>query len=63
MFDFSAERVTRSVDESLKRLGVDYVDLIQVHDMEFAPSVEIIVNETLPALQKVICCCCKKCYE
>lgn len=53
MFDFSAERVTRSVDESLKRLGVDYVDLIQVHDMEFAPSVDIIVNETLPALQKL----------
>lgn len=25
----------------------------QVHDMEFAPSLDIVVNETLPALQKV----------
>ena len=53
MFDFSAERVIKSVDESLERLQVDYVDLIQVHDMEFAPSLDIIINETLPALQKV----------
>lgn len=30
MFDFSAERVTRSVDESLSRLGLQYVDIIQV---------------------------------
>ena len=51
-FDFSAERVTRSVDESLARLGVDYVDFIQVHDMEFG-SIEQIVTETIPALRKV----------
>lgn len=51
-FDFSARRVTRSVDESLARLGVDYVDFIQVHDMEFG-SVEQIVTETIPALRKV----------
>lgn len=30
MFDFSAERVTRSVDESLQRLGLSYIDIIQV---------------------------------
>jgi len=51
-FDFSAARVTRSVDESLARLGVDYVDFIQVHDMEFG-DVDQIVNETIPALQAV----------
>ncbi len=51
-FDFSAERVTRSVDESLARLGVDYVDFIQVHDMEFG-SIEQIIHETIPALRKV----------
>src|SRR5436190_20863802 len=28
-FDFSAEAVTRSVDESLKRLGLAHIDLIQ----------------------------------
>lgn len=51
-FDFSAQRVTRSVEESLRRLGVEYVDFIQVHDMEFG-DIEQIVNETIPALRKV----------
>ncbi len=51
-FDFSAERVTRSVDESLARLGVDYVDFVQIHDMEFG-SIEQIITETIPALRKV----------
>lgn len=51
-FDFSGERVTRSVDESLKRLGVAHIDLIQVQDIEFAPTSQI-VEETLPALQKL----------
>ncbi|XP_041365982.1 L-galactose dehydrogenase-like isoform X2 [Gigantopelta aegis] len=52
-FDFSAQRTIQSVDESLQRLGLPYVDFIQVHDMEFAPSLDIVINETLPALQKV----------
>ena len=30
MFDFSAERTLQSVDESLERMGLDYVDVIQV---------------------------------
>ena len=52
VFDFSAERVTRSVEESMGRLGVEYIDLIQCHDIEFA-EVSQIVNETLPALHKL----------
>jgi L-galactose dehydrogenase len=48
-FDFSAARVARSLDESCARLGVDYVDLLQCHDIEFA-DLDQIVNETLPAL-------------
>jgi L-galactose dehydrogenase len=51
-FDFSAARVTASVDESVKRLGVDHVDLIQCHDIEFG-DVEQIINETIPALRKI----------
>ena len=49
-FDFSAERVTRSVDESLARLQTDYVDLLQVHDCEFGDRLQV-VEETLPALE------------
>ena len=31
MFDFSGERTLQSVDETLKRLGLDYIDIIQIH--------------------------------
>lgn len=51
-FDFSAARVTRSVDESLARLGVEYVDLLQCHDIEFG-CLDQIVTETLPALERL----------
>jgi len=51
-FDFSAQRVVRSVDESLARLGVDYVDLIQCHDIEFG-DLDQVVRETLPALNRL----------
>lgn len=51
-FDFSAGRVTRSIDESLERLQLDYVDILQCHDIEFG-SLDQIVNETIPALQKL----------
>ncbi|MBK8477160.1 MAG: aldo/keto reductase [Opitutaceae bacterium] len=52
VFDFSAERVTRSLDESCARLGVEYIDLLHCHDIEFADLGQI-VNETLPALVRV----------
>jgi L-galactose dehydrogenase len=51
-FDFSPATVTRSVDESLKRLRVAHIDLIQCQDIEFA-SVPQLVEETIPALQKL----------
>lgn len=52
VFDFSAQRIERSLDESCQRLGVDYIDLLQCHDIEFA-SLDQIVDETLPALQRL----------
>ncbi|KAK7400413.1 hypothetical protein VNO78_11619 [Psophocarpus tetragonolobus] len=51
-FDFSAERVTRSIEESLERLQLDYVDILQCHDIEFG-SLDQVVNETIPALVKL----------
>ena len=53
MFDFSADKTLASVEKSLSSLGLDYVDLLQVHDIEFAPSVDIIVHETLPTLEQL----------
>ncbi len=51
-FDFSAKRIAASVDESLGRLGVDYVDLIQAHDIEYG-NLQQIVEETLPSLRDI----------
>jgi L-galactose dehydrogenase len=50
-FDFSAERVITSVDESLKRLNIEYADILLCHDIEFG-SLDQIVEETLPALRR-----------
>lgn len=54
MFDFTAEKTKKSIDDSLKRLRLDYVDLLQVHDIEFAPSLDMVLNETLPTVQDII---------
>lgn len=51
-FDFSAARVTASVDESLQRLGVETIDFIQAHDIEFG-NLSQIIHETIPALRRV----------
>lgn len=48
-WDYSGRRATESVYESMERLGVDYIDLINVHDIEFA-DLHQVVEETLPAL-------------
>lgn len=48
-WDYSARRATESVYESMERLGVDHIDLINVHDIEFA-DLHQVVDETLPAL-------------
>ena len=51
-FDFSAQRVVESVDVSLQRMGVDHLDIMLCHDIEFV-DMQQIVDETLPALRKV----------
>ena len=53
-WDYSAKRATESVYESMERLNVDFIDLINVHDIEFQASLEgglqKVCDETLPAL-------------
>lgn len=51
-FDFSAKRVVESVDVSLHRMGVEYLDICLCHDIEFV-EMQQIVDETLPALRKI----------
>ena len=51
-FDFSEKRIMASVDESLRRLQTDYVDLFQLHDIEFVTK-EQILNEAMPVIEKI----------
>ncbi len=51
-YDYSRASTERSVEHSLVRLGVDHLDLIQCHDIEFADHDQI-VNETLPTLHRL----------
>lgn len=48
-WDYSGRRATESVYESMERLGGEHIDLINVHDIEFA-DLHQVVEETLPAL-------------
>jgi len=48
-WDYSAKRARESVFESMDRLGIDHIDLINVHDIEFA-DLKQVAEETVPAL-------------
>lgn len=49
---YSYENTIKSVEESLRRLQTDYIDLIQLHELE-QTTYEQAVNETLPAFRKL----------
>src|SRR5271163_558377 len=51
-FDFAPRRVVESIDVSLQRLGVEYLDIILCHDIEFVDMSQV-VEETLPTLRKI----------
>lgn len=49
IWDYSGRKAVESVYESMERLHIDYIDLINVHDIEFA-DLRQVAEETLPAL-------------
>ena len=49
-WDFSREATLRSLDESRARLGVDYIDVLQCHDIEHGDRRQLI-EEALPTLR------------
>lgn len=51
-WDYSGARAVQSIEESLARLHLDYIDLINVHDIEFS-DLDQVIHETLPALQSM----------
>jgi len=49
--DFSATGVRTKLHESMQRLGVDYLDIVYCHDIEYV-DIDMVINETLPALRQ-----------
>jgi len=49
-FDFGKEATLASAQRSLERMKCQYINVLQLHDPEFAPSLEQLMTETIPAL-------------
>jgi aryl-alcohol dehydrogenase-like predicted oxidoreductase len=49
--DFSADGVRAKLHESMQRLGVEYVDIVYCHDIEYV-DIDMVIHETLPALRQ-----------
>lgn len=50
MFDFSREKTQKSIEMSLSRLNCGYIDVLQLHDPEFAPTLDQLLEETIPVM-------------
>jgi aryl-alcohol dehydrogenase-like predicted oxidoreductase len=54
-FDFSFKRIIQSAEESMKRLNVEYLDILNLHDIEYnnCAFMHQALNEGIPALKKL----------
>lgn len=50
VFDYSREGVLRSLEESRKRLGIDRIDIVYIHDPDVNNSFKQALDEAFPAL-------------
>ncbi|MCI1936309.1 MAG: aldo/keto reductase [Bifidobacteriaceae bacterium] len=50
-WDFSTERIKRSIPESLEKLQTDHIDVVQCHDIEEG-DLDQVINEALPVLRE-----------
>lgn len=51
-FDYSSEMTIISIEKSIERLNCKYLDIVQIHDVEFVPNLNILMEQTIPVLVK-----------
>lgn len=51
--DYTYSGIISRFEAQLKRLQTDYVDILQLHDFDYAPSMDIVMEESIPALQQL----------
>lgn len=53
--NYSEARIRQGLEESMKRLGVDYIDIVHLHDFEYQgySKADMAFNEGFPALMKL----------
>ncbi|XP_030374178.1 L-galactose dehydrogenase [Scaptodrosophila lebanonensis] len=54
MFDYSPQKTRESVERSLKLLGLEHIDVLQVHDVDVPNSLDTVLYETIPALEEFV---------
>lgn len=52
-YNYEPKRVRLELENSLRRLRTDYVDVYQAHDIVAAQSAEYLIQETMPELEKL----------
>jgi D-threo-aldose 1-dehydrogenase len=53
MFDYSRDGVLRSLEESRKRLGIDKIDIVYIHDPDVNDSFKQALEEAFPTLAEL----------
>lgn len=49
-YSYTYYNIANSVMNSLKKLGSGYIDIVFINDIEYADNLDIIINESIPAL-------------
>lgn len=50
-FDYSERKTRESIEKSMKLLGVSYLDIVTIHDIEFEEDLRPVLHECLPTLE------------